>query len=371
MADPNPKPESTQSSGIPGLKSPVWLGVLVLAGLGLWYVARSDAKPPKGTSAAPSNTETSPSAPSGEGTTPAQGTVAKPMPPSASTAFLDFGYGTKDGQLGRDKPTEGNPEGPMSFAVAKDGMYVLDQVNERVLRVDAKGKITGRFAASRTTQDVAVAKDGTVAMFDRHGKKSVSLFDPTGRPIGELPIAGPGIAQTGTSTGVFIDGKEVYAEREHGALIHLGSIDGTVGDRKELSGRPSKDGTYLAGAWRAPEAARGFLYSAFDRAKNQLRFNRSHVPSFPVAQIALLDTDLRGRMYVGVQAEDANGAPKSEVSVYCFDGQDGKPSGRATYRVSEIADESFKDAVVTDDGDIVYQYRDEAGVHFAQTRCSN
>ena len=48
-------------------------------------------------------------------------------------------------QVGRDRPKEGNPEGPMSFAVDGRGrMHVLDQVNGRVVR-------TTMFAESKTT----------------------------------------------------------------------------------------------------------------------------------------------------------------------------------------------------------------------------
>lgn len=348
----------------------VWLGVAFAAAAAFAILRCGDKSSPLVTYQPVSSTASSTALASSAAPSTLASAVAAPAAPSAPPTFLNFAYGSKDGQLGRDTPTEGNPEGAMSFAVGRDGTYVLDQVNERVLRYDAKGKVTGRFPASRTTQDIAVAKDGTVALFDRHGKKSVALYDPTGRSLGELPIVGPGIKQTGTSTGVFIDGKDVYAEREHGALVRLGGLDGTVGDRKELSGRPSKDGTYLAGAWKAPEGSRGFLYSAFDRAKNALRYNRSHVTAFPISQLMLLDTDLKGRMYVGVQGADATGTPKGEVNVYCFDALDGKVVGRAAYRTSDVPDESFKDAVVTDDGDIVFQYRDEAGVHFGQTRCT-
>lgn len=349
----------------------MWFGIVLAAGaaVAFRYCSRSESsKPLVSFQVLDADARNSSGSPSSDTAEPSS-VASLPSAAQAPKTVLDFGYGTKEGQLGREKPTEGNPEGPMSFAVTGEGTYVVDQVNERVLRLDKQGKVTARFPASRTTQDIAVAKDGTVALFDRHGKKSVALYDATGRSLGELPLQGPGIAQTGLSTGVFIDGKDVYAEREHGALVRLGSLDGKPGDRKELSGRPSKDGQYLAGAWKGPE--RGFLYSAFDRSKNQLRFNRSHIPSFPIAQLMLLDTDLRGRMYVGVQASDSSGSPRSEVIVYCFDAIDGHATGRAVYRMSDVADESFKDAVVTDDGTIVFQYRDEAGVHFGETRCSN
>jgi hypothetical protein len=256
----------------------------------------------------------------------------------------------------------------MSFAVTKQGTYVLDQVNARVVLL-SDGKIVRTLPVSRTTQDIAVAENGTIALLDRHGGKSVTLMDGAGRPIGNLPIEGPTLQQSGLATGVFVDGKSVYAEREHGALVRLGGLDGSRGEAQELSGRPSKDGTYLAAAWKAPDAARGFFYSAFDRAQNKLRFTRSR--SVPVSSLVLLDTDRQGQLYVGVQGMDAEGVPKNVATVFCFSATSGELSGQASVRLSVLPEESFRDLVVTDDGEIVSQVRSESGVTFERTRCEH
>ena len=49
-------------------------------------------------------------------------------------------WGSAPGQLGRRGGDESAPEGPMSFAVAPDGgVWVLDQVNRRVVRFGGDG----------------------------------------------------------------------------------------------------------------------------------------------------------------------------------------------------------------------------------------
>jgi hypothetical protein len=281
-----------------------------------------------------------------------------------------FGWGSDLGQLGREQPAEGNPEGPMSFAINKHGTYLLDQVNARVLIIDPQG-VQRTLPATKTMQDLAVAEDGTLALLDRQGSKRVTLLDSHGRHLGDLPLEGSGLDQAGLATGVFFDGKDVYAEREHGALVRLGRLDGTpASEPSELSGRPSKDGTYLAAAWKAPDARRGFFYSAFDRAAKKLRFTRVQTPKFPLAQMMLLDTDMNGTLYVGVQVFEANGSLSDHAVVYCYNGSTGEGTGQARVPLSELPDESFKDSLVTDDGEIITRVRSTSGVTLEHTRCA-
>jgi len=61
--------------------------------------------------------------------------------PEGPAAAISAPWGGQLGQLGRDRPAEGNPEGPMSFAVDGKGRgLVLDRVNSRLVRYGAYGK---------------------------------------------------------------------------------------------------------------------------------------------------------------------------------------------------------------------------------------
>jgi hypothetical protein len=254
----------------------------------------------------------------------------------------------------------------MSFAEAGDDLVVLDQVNGKVTRFDKKtGKTKGSFKTSLTTQDIAVAKDGTVVLLDRLVEKSIRLVDKNGRAIGN-PIMLPTdrIPDPGLTTGVFVDGKDVYVEKEHGALVRIGGLDGTpTSEAAELTGRPSKDGSLLFMVALAQADAKANL-NVFDRKANTLRFARILPFPRPTRQVVLLDSDAKGTIYLGLIA----GKPEM-VHVACVDPNDGHILGRVTLPTNHTQEESFKDFVVMSDGTIVSSMRSEDGVSYEQARC--
>lgn len=298
----------------------------------------------------------------------ADAAAAQRMPARAvdGNVRLAAKWGSGKDQLGHERPQEGNPEGPMSFALAGDGMVVLDQVNGRLAKYDAKGRLERMIDTGNTVQDVAVAKDGSIAALDRLSQKNVALFDPNGRKIAELPLTGDKLSDTGLTTGVFVDGKDVYVEKEHGALIQIGTIDGrpAEGD-KELSGRPSKDGALLLNAvLPAPRNGRAVV-NAFDRKSGALRFARAVQFPPPAEAIVLLDSDAQGTIYLGV-----TGGPSPGIAeIACMDPGDGHVLGRVDVQVSATPDESFRDFAVGGDGTIVYALRSEEGVEYRTARC--
>jgi hypothetical protein len=286
--------------------------------------------------------------------------------PPAANVVIAARWGPGRGELGRSRPQEGNPEGPMSFASAGEDLLVLDQVNRRVVRYDARGAVKDTFKASPTTQDIAVAKDGTIVLLDRLVDKTVRLVDARGRPVGSLTLPADRIPNPGLVTGVFVDGKDVYVEKEHGVLTRIGTTDGRstdATDAAELTGRPSKDGTLLLMAVLSAPEARVSL-NAFDRALGTLRFARSIPFARPVREIVLLDTGRRGTIYVGATA----GSPLM-VHVACLDPSDGHAIGRLTMPSSDVEEESFRDFVVDDDGTIIASIRSEEGVEYRRARC--
>lgn len=298
--------------------------------------------------------------------TPAPTDVA---PPSAEAASEDANivvaarWGSGRGELGRSRPQEGNPEGPMSFARDGGELLVLDQVNGRVARYGANGELRGTFAATATTQDLAVAKDGTVALLDRLVDKTVRLVDKSGRPVGELPLPPDRVESPGLVTGVFVDGADVYVEKEHGVLTRVGSTDGRTAGGAELTGRPSKDGALLLMAVLAAAEAR-VTVNAFDRKLGTLRFARAIQFPRPARQIMLLDTDLRGTIYVGVLGDHPQ-----MVHLACLDASDGRAIGRVSVPTSATPEEAFRDFTIADDGTILFSLRTEEGITYRSARC--
>ncbi len=273
-------------------------------------------------------------------------------------------WGSARGQLGRDRPAEGNPEGPMSLVLAGRDLLVLDQVNGRLARYDADGHLKGTSDAPATAQDLAVGKDGTVAMIDRLAGKTVTLVDANGRKIGELPL-GARVPEPGLVTAIVIDGKDVYAEKEHGALVLLGSTDGTpAGESIQLAGRPSKDGALLLTAgFSSKPAGRAYL-NAVNRSTTTLRFARQVSYPRPSHAIILLDSDAKGMIYLGIAA----GEP-GQAHIACLDPGDGHVVGRVVLPLSHTPEESFRDFTVGDDGTIAFAVRGDDGIEYRTSHC--
>ena len=347
--------------------------VIIFALLAYRFASRADdgARP-----AGPASSATTPTTGSGvaSGRSAAATTsaLAPDEPIAASDAAVDAGtrlllsagWGSGIGKLGRDRPQEGNPEGPMSLVLFGRDLLILDQVNARLSRYDADGRLKATIDAPATAQDLAVAKDGTVAMIDRLVGKTVTLVDATGKKIGELPL-GARLPEPGLVTAVVIDGKDVYAEKEHGALVLLGTTDGTpAGETVQLSGRPSKDGTLLLTAgFSSKPAGRAYL-NAMDRKTTTSKFAVQISFPRPAHAIVLLDSDAKGTIYLGVAA----GEP-GDANVACLDPSDGHVLGRVVLPLSHTPEESFRDFTVGEDGTIAFAVRGENGIEYRGGRC--
>jgi hypothetical protein len=278
-------------------------------------------------------------------------------------------WGSDDQSLGRSRPKEGNPEAPMSFAIAQDGnLVVLDQVNARVVRIDRTGRTVATMElAERVPQDIALGPGGETAILDRLGEQTVTLRDARGNVMGRLPLRGQGVPEPGQVTGVFIDKKDVYVERRHGPLVLLGDLDGRAArERTEVPGRPTRDGALFVSAGIVDRRAGRMFVSAFDRRLAQHRFTREITTGAPIVSIALLDSDRRGTIYAGVVLQTAAG---DWQRVYCMEPQHGEPKGQMEMPGTSMPEETLRDMAVMDDGGVVVTERTEQGIRYLEHHC--
>lgn len=290
--------------------------------------------------------------------------------------FAQFGWGSGPGDLAHKRPDEANPEGPMSLAIdGKGNVTVLDQVNDRMLKLDKTGKVTGSVPLTvQGPQDVAVAADGTTVVLDRVVDKSVALIGADGKLIGELKLEGKNLEEGGAATGVFTDGKDVYVEREHGDLVKIGDTTGkSDAEREEVPGRLSRDGTaYLTAGISAPGEERVYV-GAIEKATKTQRFQREYKLGAPVVALTLLDTDRSGIIYLGASmlapVPGKPDAPKPVMLLICLDPLDGRPLGKAELPVNMSADETFRELVVADEGGVLYLVRSEQHAQLQRYDC--
>ncbi|MEO7095539.1 MAG: hypothetical protein ABI175_19945, partial [Polyangiales bacterium] len=282
-------------------------------------------------------------------------------------------WGTSDNELGRTKATESNPEGPMSLTVGPDGtVIVLDQVNGRLVKLGKDGKPIGTVNINvKGAQDVAATKDGSLLVLDRIADKMVSILGPDGKVVGTLPVEGAGIKEGGAVTGMFVDGKDVYVEREHQQLVLIGDVYGKAAStRTEVPGRPTRDGLTWINAWLEAPPTDSIYVSATKRSPEEHVFTRQIKMPMSITSILLLDTDRAGVVYVAVLGARTDGSSGDDiVELICLEPTHGAPIGEQTLPVNTMPEETFRDFAVREEGGVLYSYRTSSGVQMIQADC--
>jgi hypothetical protein len=292
--------------------------------------------------------------------------------PSAFAGQWKKSWGSGPDEFGRDRPEEGNPQGPKSLAMGPNNtLYVLDQVNHRISLFDKQGKAVGQMPVPVIVpEDIAVGKDGTVAVLDRVRDKTVAILRPDGTLAGQLPLEGRGIPEGGGVTSIVVDGKDVWAEKETGQLIQLGSTSGTASeDRTTIPGRPSRDGHFFVSAG-VSDPSTGLMYvAAINRPELDHRFTRNIKAPAPAPSILMLDTDVKGIIYMAVQVQYGEQTEDTIVQLLCMEPKQGAIIGSSTLPANVMPEESFKDFEVLDEGGVLYSYKTENGVEIRHYTC--
>lgn len=203
--------------------------------------AAPSAAPPSASAPLPS----APLAPAPAASLP-QGASAAPQGPAPLIrAQLAWGGGAH--QLARVLQGEQNPEGPMALDADSAGrVWILDQVNQRLVRIDRQGGWHA-IPASRTAQELAVDGPGQLWLLDRLVARQVQRLDAeTGAVLQTVSLAGPA-DEPWLITALQVDAGVLWAEYEHSALRPLGGPG-----LAPLDGRPTGDRRWLLKALRVP-----------------------------------------------------------------------------------------------------------------------
>ncbi len=284
--------------------------VVLLAGAGLlaWQLWLPDAGEGPVAPASDHATATGPGAapqPAGptNPTSPARTSAASPARAAGETV-LSAGWGTAPDQMGRRVANESNPEAPMGIALdSRGGLLLLDQVNQRVLRLGRDGVAGSPLAInSSTAQDLAVGPDGKISVLDRHGRQpGIDLYDAGGRRLGRLDVVGGRVKEGGAITGLFHGPDGTYVETDNDDLVRVADKDGKPTDLEQtIPGRPSRDGKLYLKAGIASRPA-GRVYVQAHRKDSTLVWETPLVLGRPVLQILLLDSDSAGNVYLGAE----------------------------------------------------------------------
>ena len=343
----------------------VGVAVLAIAALALW-LGRGKREAQEG--AAPAG---APSVAGGRGPTGGAGGAGakgQPLRFASGRPLIDAKWGSAAGQLGRRRGSEEAPEGPMSFAVGPGGeVLVLDQVNARVQRFGADGKPGAAInVATDTFQDLAVDREGRVYALDRLADQEVAIFGPDGQPLAQVGVVGGPITEGGSVTGLSVGADGVWVEREHVESVHIAGPGGQPDpDRTTRPGRPLRDGSGFIGAALQDPAAGRAVVKVWDR-EGRPRWERPVTFPRPILQLLLLDSDLRGHVFVGAEVGVEDPQPPHDFTdladvVIRLSQEGGAEAGMLVLPASEIPEEVLRRLVITDDGDVLQMLLSDDG----------
>lgn len=366
-------PKSSSSESNTGAKVGLGVFALALVGVLMYRLAQPEPTKPHGNQPREESEQVDPASVGGSRSGQGDRVAASADDADASSKagyFATFGWGSGPGKLGKDRPDEANPEGPMSFApLPGGGVAILDQINGRVVLTDKNGNPVRDVKVDLTAaQEIAVGKDGSMAVADRLVDKRVNLYDPSGKPMGSLPLEGNKIKEGGSVSGLFVDGKNVYAENAHGILAFLGTTDGKAAEKQtDLYGRPSRDGTLLLSAGITNAQQGRAWVSAMKKAERRELFTRELKESAPLLTISMLDSDAKGTIYVAYTTEISD--TDQRLLLHCLSPSDGHILGTTEVPLNDMPEETFREFSVADDGTVYHAEMTEQGMNYRAIHC--
>lgn len=322
--------------------------------------------------AVPEQVKALPTLPNVEVVVPTVGVAAGAVvPPSVLTGsapltwqrseFANLPWGNGPLQAGRLNQGEQNPEAPMALdADAEGNVWLLDQINERVVVLDGKGG-SRVIKVGRTVQDLAVEPTGALWTLDRLVAKAAERRDgQSGAVLQTVGLVSAKIAEPGLTSGLFVHDGGVFVEVEHTALRRIAGTPGV-----DLRNRPSADGKWLLAALRVPPdkvAVAGRAPTAAEDQAPGLALQGQF--SIPVAEIIELAGDLAGRVWlaadlVQVGPDNKPTAVKREAIAW---GPDGKEVARLEMCAPVGPEEQFRTVRVKPGGALYNLCRGPAGV---------
>ncbi len=212
--------------------------------------------------------------------------------------------GSGPGQFG----LQGNPAhddedalGPPSFAVTpQGGLLVLDVLNGRVQRFDARGRYVGSFPVGRPgaepvfESDMAVSDDGTILVVSEGEVPTLTQYDASGKVVlsGALPPSFKGIDQIlpgRRPTFLMLNGQSVRAELGWGGIRAEGPRPGL----------PAGD-VYV----QVEKVGRWSALVRFVAADGKVRRTVNLRSAVPVARVRLVGVNRRGDVVLAIDRHD-------------------------------------------------------------------
>ena len=295
------------------------------------------------------------------------GASVAPAVPAPEQVWVRGSPGTAAGQFG----LQGNPArddedalGPSSFAVGPGGaLYVLDALNGRIQKFDARGRPAGSFGLGRlggdsaVESDLAVSDDGHLLVFVDGERPFIGQHDPAGRLVasGALPpsFQGVDLLFAGKARPLFLmqNGQAVRADLGWSGIKAEGPLPGLPAG--ELHVQAERAHRWLASLR---------FFTADGRLRRSVQIH-SHVP---ITRVRLVGVNRRGEVVVALDRVEGTdeSAPQGEVVLLAVTPQ-GQLTGVQSVPPGDRRFE-FREFAIAPDGSVVQMQSDAAEVRFVR-----
>lgn len=220
---------------------------------------------------------------------PAHAAPTAPTPkPWASLAW--------DNDVGRILGNESDSEGPKSFALEPGGgVLLLDQVNQRILDLDARGSVSGIIdLPAPTFDDVELFEGRAILALDRLVTKTLRVMDRGGKLLANVALEGRGIERSGLITALLPRPDGVWLEVQHRYSVKVLDRQLVPCDRVIVLGRPAVNGLSLLAALDGHGGASISLSRRNERAASR---TVTLTGQAPIRRIVWTDVDAKGQVH--------------------------------------------------------------------------
>jgi len=214
--------------------------------------------------------------------------------------------------VGRIIGDESASEGPESFALMPDGGFlILDQVNQRVLRLDAEGHVSTTIELPASTfEDVGQFEGRAVLVLDRLIGSVLMVMDLQGELLVEVPLVGRGIERGGSVTAMLTRPDGVWLEVDHRHSVKVLDRQLQPCRRQVILGRPMVNAQSLRGEL---DGNGGASISIAERVARDAARTVTLRGEAPIERIVWLDADSRGRVHVVLHEIDRSEEPPYQI----------------------------------------------------------
>jgi len=223
--------------------------------------------------------------------------------------ILRVPIGSGPNEIGVIIPDEGNPEGPMSFALGKnEEIYVLDQINRRIQVYKNNVRVETIPLGADTYDDIDLCSDKKIVLLDSLIEESIFIINRKGGILNKIPLKGKlipdplevleiQIVEEGKFAGIW-----VALDRRS---IRLASLDGQSFQPIGVPGKFSLDGKRLMKAEKIGEIT-AVVYRSEENSFARWEPEITVEFSWPIISLLGLWDDRNENIYLGAFLSSEN-----------------------------------------------------------------